>query len=302
VPFLSVALTVDAKRADDLSDQLLEAGAIAVDTEDAQAGTVYERAFFAEPETATEPIWQLVRISALFAEDSDIAVHVARALSGAGLETTLSYTVARIDDQDWVRATQAQFAPVRISRRLWVVPSWHEAPDPSAINLVIDPGLAFGTGTHATTRLCLAWLESTVRGGESVLDYGSGSGILAIAAMKLGARSARGVDVDAAALLAARHNAMQNRVAAEFILPDDASGATADIVVANILARPLQLLAPLLAKATAAGGAIALSGILTEQTAEVSRTYEEWFDMRPAQTVEGWVLLTGFKRARSLST
>jgi ribosomal protein L11 methyltransferase len=194
-----------------------------------------------------------------------------------------------------VRATQSQFKPVRVSRRLWVVPTWHTPPDPAAINLTIDPGLAFGTGTHPTTRLCLAWLDANLRGGESVLDYGCGSGILAIAALKLGAARAYGVDIDPAALLAARHNAMQNQVAAQFEAADRAAPEPVNIVLANILANPLKLLAPLLARATRAGGHLLLSGVLEPQAAEVGVVYQAWFDLDGEQHDEGWVLLHGIK-------
>jgi ribosomal protein L11 methyltransferase len=176
-----------------------------------------------------------------------------------------------------------------------VVPTWHTPPDPAAINLIIDPGLAFGTGTHSTTRLCLQWLDDHVRGGESVLDYGCGSGILAIAAVKLGAGHATGVDIDAAALLAARTNAMQNQVVMQFESAAQAASTVHDIVLANILANPLIMLAPLLARATRGGGHVVLSGILEQQAAEVSDTYSEWFAMSTAQHDEGWVLLSGVR-------
>ena len=176
------------------------------------------------------------------------------------------------------------------------MPTWHAPPDPTAINLIIDPGLAFGSGTHPTTRLCLCWLDANLRGGGRVLDYGCGSGILAIAAVKLGAACATGVDIDAEALLAARHNAMQNQVTVEFEAPDHAAPQAADIALANILARPLKLLAPLLARATRAGGQIVLPGVLEHQADEVRDAYREWFAMNVTQSDEGWVLLAGVKR------
>lgn len=301
MPFLSVALVVDASRADTFSDALLAAGALAVETADGAAGTPGERALFAEPGAACDPEWQITQVSALFSDEMDVRASVSQALRAAVLDPQSSYTVDEIADQDWVRTTQSQFAPVRISASLWVVPTWHTPPDPAAVNLIIDPGLAFGTGTHPTTRLCLRWLENRVRGGESVLDYGCGSGILAIAAMKLGAARAIAVDVEAGALLAARHNAMQNQTAVEFTNPDGASGAVADIVVANILARPLQLLAPVLARSTAERGAIALSGILETQVDAVCSAYREWFDLAPVQIDEGWVLLTGVRRQEKIA-
>ncbi len=294
--WLAVTLTVGASVAEAFSDALLVSGAVSVGTTDAHAGTPSEHAIFAVPGAPGSPAWKLVKVNALFDEDAEIATHVAAALVAANLDPAQAYTVERIADQDWVRATQSQFPPVRVSPRLWVVPTWHAPPDPAAINLVIDPGLAFGTGTQPSTRLCLAWLDAHLRGGESVLDYGCGSGILAIAAMKLGAARAAGIDIDAAALLAARTNAMQNEVAVRFEAPDHPLAETVDIVLANILASPLQLLAPLLASATRSGGRVVLAGILEHQAAELEDTYARWFSMDTIQRDEGWVLLAGVRR------
>ena len=244
--------------------------------------------------------WELSKVSALFDDHDDVAASVAVALRAAGIDPAHRFEVERVADQDWVRATQSQFQPVRVSPRLWVVPTWGTPPDPKAINLIIDPGLAFGTGTHPTTRLCLAWLDASLRGGEAVLDYGCGSGILAIAAIKLGAARAAGVDIDATALLAARHNAMQNRVEVQFEGADQAASAVYDIVLANILANPLKLLAPLLARATRAGGWVVLSGILEHQADAVRDAYREWFDMNMTQQDEGWMLLSGSRRQGSV--
>jgi ribosomal protein L11 methyltransferase len=294
--WLAVTLTADARHVETLSDALLTGGAISVETTDAYAGTPRELALFAEPGEPCAAGWERVNVAALFAEHADVAAQVAAALAAAGCDPSQSYAVERVADQDWVRASQAQFKPVCVSSRLWVVPTWHTPPDPGAINLIIDPGLAFGTGTHPSTRLCLNWLDTRLRGGESVLDYGCGSGILAIAAMKLGAARAVGVDIDAAALLAARQNAMQNEVTARFVAPDHLLAETADVVLANILAHPLELLAPLLARATRGGGRIVLAGILEHQAAEVSDAYREWFDMDSTEHDEGWVLLAGVRR------
>ena len=291
--WLRVTLKTDAGSVDALTDQLLIAGALSVDVTDADAGTPRERALFVEPEVAGVPSWETATISALFDESIDVSACVAEALRATGLDPARGFEIERVANRDWVRATQSQFQPLRISPRLWVVPTWHSPPDPAAINLVIDPGLAFGTGAHPTTRLCLDWLDCNLQGGESVLDYGCGSGILAIAALKLGAARATGVDIDSAALLAARHNAMQNQSAARFESVDRAVSAEHDVVLANILANPLQLLAPLLAQATCRGGRIVLSGILEPQAAEVRDSYREWFDMGVTEHDEGWVLLSG---------
>jgi ribosomal protein L11 methyltransferase len=294
--WLAVTLTVDARSADALSDALLHMGAASVDVTDALAGTSRERALFAEPDDTAVPMWELVNVKALFDANADIAVDVALALQAAGLDPACAFDIEPVADQDWVRATQSQFQPVRISARLWIVPTWHAPPDPGAINLIIDPGLAFGTGTHPTTRLCLRWLDSSLRGGEAVLDYGCGSGILAIAAHKLGARRAVGVDIDPTALLAARHNAMQNQTDVQFEGVDQAASPIYDIVLANILASPLQLLAPLLTHALRSGGQIVLSGILEHQAEEVRNAYRKSFDMHTTRSDEGWVLLAGVRR------
>lgn len=294
--WLSVTLTVNAGGVEALSDALLDAGAVAVDLTDANAGTPLECALFDEPNAPGAPAWKSARVNALFDEHADAAALVARALRATGLNPAHAVEVKRIADQDWVRATQSQFPPVRVSPRLWVVPTWHTPPDPLAINLIIDPGLAFGTGTHPTTRLCLAWLDANLGGGEHVLDYGCGSGILAIAAIKLGAAHAAGVDIDVGALLAARQNAMQNRVAVKFESAERPVSSTYDVVLANILANPLLLLAPLLAQATRGGGHIVLSGILGHQTDDIRNRYDEWFNMKTAQHDDGWVLLSGIRR------
>ena len=196
-----------------------------------------------------------------------------------------------------MRLTQSQFEPIPISSRLWIVPTWHTPVDPNAINIVLDPGLAFGTGSHPTTRLCLRWLDENLKSGESVLDYGCGSGILAIAALKLGAAHAVGVDVDSQAIQASRDNALVNRVEnALFNLPDSVPQSSYDLVVANILTNPLRLLAPLLANATRQGGRIVLSGILEEQAQDVIKIYNQWFDIKAPIFEDGWTCLSGRKR------
>lgn len=296
--WLSVSFEVAAAEVEAVSDALLEAGAASVDVADAAAGSPAEQAVFAEP--GTEPLrpWRRSRVSVLVAEGADATALVVGACARAGITPPLLHAHP-VADLDWVRASREQFTPIRVSPRLWVVPSWHEPPDPDAINIVLDPGLAFGTGNHATTRMCLNWLERALRGGESVLDYGCGSGILAIAAMKLGAARAEGVDIDGQALLAARHNAIQNRVLATFYDAADAIRRPAQIVVANILAHPLIVLAPLLGRLTARRGRIALAGLLAGQAGEVRAAYEPWFVFDAPEEDEGWVLLSGTRKTAS---
>lgn len=297
MPWLCAILHVDESAIEELSDALLAAGAVAVDVQDASAGTAAERPIFAEPGEVSAAGWHANRVSALFAIDADLHVLIPQVLTEAGIAPAAGFHVERVEDADWVRLTQSQFQPLQITPRLWVVPSWHELPDPEAINIVLDPGVAFGTGAHPTTRLCLRWLDTVITPDVDVLDYGCGSGILAIAAMKLGARSARGIDIDPQAVLAANDNAGRNGVAAHFAAAaDDAPVKPAEIVVANILANPLTVLAPLLSRLTLPGGRIALSGILVEQTQSVLDVYAANFDMQTADNDDGWVLLTGIRR------
>lgn len=294
--WLSVALVVGTEAVELLSDGLLQRGAVSVDVADAAAGTAFEQPIFDEPGGARTPGWEHARVTALFQSDAALDACVRAACADAGLPAETAFEVTRVDDQDWVRATQAQFGPQQISPRLWIVPSWHAAPDPAALNILLDPGLAFGTGSHPTTRLCLRWLEASIRGGETVIDFGCGSGILAITALKLGAGRAEGVDIDTLAVLAARDNAVQNRVPAEFHTAAERLQAPSDIVVANILANPLIVLEPLLASLTVPGGRIALSGVLAEQAAEVAAAYERDYALVPPVEEGGWVLVTGTRR------
>lgn len=296
MPWQSVRILVDSKQAEPLSDALMEVGALSVSLEDADAGTVDETPLFGEPDYPTAELWPHSIAAVLLEEDTDVAEILARAAQQAGISVPTEYTVEAVAEQDWVRLTQSQFDPIPISPRLWIVPTWHDAPDSSAINLKLDPGLAFGTGSHPTTRLCLRWLDAHLAGNETLLDYGCGSGILAIAAVKLGAARVDGVDIDAQAVTASCDNATLNDVTAHFCLPGDLADGQYDIVVANILTNPLKGMAPLLAGRVRAGGQIVLSGILAEQAEEVMTVYREWFHFAPPEVDEGWVRLAGVKQ------
>jgi len=276
-----------------LSDALLAAGAISVDVADAHAGTGQETPIFQEPGEEPGVAYSSNRLIALFDPGTDAAAALARACAAAGLDPVPEYRTAEVPDQDWVKLTQNQFAPTRVSARLWVVPSWHAAPDGSAINIVLDPGLAFGTGSHPSTRLCLDWLDRHLIPGSSVIDYGCGSGILAIAAAKLGAGRVVGVDIDPLALVTSRYNAEQNRVGATFVGADGLRPQPSDVVMANILSNPLKILAPLLAELTMPRGQVVLSGILAPQTGAVADAYSEWFDMELPVEEQGWIRLSG---------
>jgi ribosomal protein L11 methyltransferase len=289
------SVVVAGNRAEALAGALESAGAVATDFCDAHAGTAGEEALFAEP--GAEPrLWARCRVSALFPESVDASQALANAAQACDCLWLEPPAVDLLADEDWVRLTQAQFGPIRASKRLWIVPTWHEPPEQDAVNLMLDPGAAFGTGSHPTTRLCLAWLDREVRGGESVLDYGCGSGILAIAAMKLGAGRATAVDIDPLALEAARYNAHSNDVVLEVLSADAPLTIEADITVANILANPLRMLAALLAAHTVPGGRLVLSGILAGQQAQVRAAYARWFDLGLEGEDAGWIALAGPRR------
>ncbi len=275
MPWLELSLELEAAAAEAFSECLLEAGALSVALDDLEAAR------------------QTLR--ALLAPGSNASRVVAAASGLAGLGAVPAFSIREIADADWVRSSQAQFAPCEIGARLWIGATWHQAPAGRAA-VQIDPGLAFGTGSHPTTRLALRFLERTLRGGESLLDYGCGSGILAIAAAKLGAARIDAVDLDPEAVETAAANALANRVALRAALPEALPTATYDIVVSNILAQPLIVLAPLLAARAASGGRIALSGILEPQAAEVLAAYVPWFELRIDQTEDGWALLAGTRK------
>ncbi|SIT42091.1 methylase for 50S ribosomal subunit protein L11 [Paraburkholderia piptadeniae] len=285
------------EHAEALSDALLELGALSVSVEDADADTPDEQPLFGEPGLTPErTAWTHSRVIALLAPEHEPAVLLAAAANELGLADTPSFSVREVEEQDWVRLTQSQFDPIPIGERIWVVPSWHAAPDPDALVLELDPGLAFGTGSHPTTRLCMEWLEQSVKKGESVLDYGCGSGILAILAKKCGADPVIGIDIDPQAVESARHNSERNHADVTYGLPDDCPADEFDIVVANILSNPLKLMASMLSSKVKPGGRIALSGILARQAEEVASIYRQWIDIAVWREHEGWVCLAGTRR------
>jgi ribosomal protein L11 methyltransferase len=295
-----IVIEVARDHAEGLSDALMEAGALSVSVEDADEGTDAEQPLFGEPGMEPkEAAWEHSRVVALADVDADHSFIVAAAAQAVGLKALPAYTTRSVADEDWVRLTQSQFEPIHIGKNIWVVPSWHEAPDPAALILELDPGLAFGTGSHPTTRLCMEWLEAHPAPGRTVLDYGCGSGILAMVARKLGAAPVTGVDIDPQAIESARDNAARNGVEdIEYYVPDDfAQSAHADakfdIVVANILSSPLKLMAPMLSGRVADGGALVLSGVLARQADEVAAAYAPFIKLSVWAEHEGWVALHG---------
>ena len=296
MPFLQVNIVVPSSHAELLSDELMEVGALSTAIEDAYAGTDKEQPIFDEPNEPSAEIWEQSLIIAMFDADTDVDAAVAL-LPENMRPVKEAYTVTSVAYQDWVKLTQSQFDPIHVSDRLWITPTWHEAPTDGSINIELDPGLAFGTGSHPTTFLCLRWLDAHMPQGASVLDYGCGSGILAITAAKLGAGKVVGVDIDKQAIRASHDNATQNQVNIEVYLPDAQPEGQFDVVVANILANPLRMLGQMLAGRVKTDGQIVLSGILAEQVEEISALYQQWFDMKPATIQDGWACLFGTKRA-----
>jgi len=303
--WLRLQMEVRAPLAEALSDALLDMGAQSVTIEDAHADTPDETPRYGEPGMATVAGWQDSRISAIVDLHSDTRALIEAAACAAGLPAAPEYEVAQVDDDDWVRRTQSQFEPLRVGEHLWIVPSWCALPAASdAIVVRLDPGLAFGTGSHATTRLMLGWLEGALaaqRGDRShrtwrVLDYGCGSGILALAAAKLGASEVVAIDLDPGALEACAENARANGVSMRIGLPEALPAGRYDLIMSNILARPLLDLAPLFAACTAPGARIALSGVLAEQATQVAAAYAGQFDLGVEAVSEGWALLAGERR------
>lgn len=297
--WIEIVAEVERAQAEQFSDALMEFGALSVSVEDADEGTDAEQPLFGEPGMEPEQAaWEHSRVVALTPTDCNHADLIADAAAQCGMAVP-QHLLRAVADQDWVRLTQSQFEPMQIGKNIWVVPSWHTAPDPAAIILELDPGLAFGTGSHPTTRLCMEWLEHAAPIDLSVLDYGCGSGILAIVAKKLGAADVVGIDIDPQAVSAAEFNAVRNQTDIRFALPDTVSSTTYDIVVANILSNPLKLMAPMLANKVAPGGRLVLSGVLARQADEVAAAYAPYLALSVWQERDGWVALHGQRPASS---
>lgn len=296
MPWLQIKVVTNPDIAEFYEDLLLEAGCAAVTFEDAKDQPIFE------PELGTTPLWGTTVITGLFAAEHDLESTLAflneQKLSVEGGDT-IEFKAEILEDKDWEREWMTHYHPMQFGSHFWVCPSWIEVPDANAVNLMLDPGLAFGTGTHPTTALCLEWLASEPLQNRSVIDYGCGSGILGIAAILLGASAVSGVDIDPQALTATQDNLVRNGLDKERLpvfFPKSFDSEPVDLVIANILAGPLKELAPTLAELVKSGGQLILSGLLIEQADELISTYSEWFDMEPPSTKEEWVRLTGRKR------
>ncbi len=296
MPWLQIKVVTSPDIAEFYEDLLLEAGCAAVTFEDAKDQPIFE------PELGTTPLWGSTVITGLFAAEHDLGSTLAflneQKLSVKGGDK-IEFKAEILEDKDWEREWMTHYHPMQFGPNFWVCPSWIEVPDANAVNLMLDPGLAFGTGTHPTTALCLEYLASHSMQNRTVIDYGCGSGILGIAAILLGASAVSGVDIDPQALTATQDNLLRNNLGKERLpvfFPSSFESEPIDLVIANILAGPLKELAPTLAELVKSGGQLILSGLLVEQADELISTYSEWFDMEPPSTKEEWVRLTGRKR------
>jgi ribosomal protein L11 methyltransferase len=285
---LHITTTVDY--ANQMGDQLLLLGAEAVTMHDAGDQPIYE------PALNATPLWQKTRVVGLFDKEHAMEPIIHYLETQQSNKLIDHFYLQPLDDQDWERSCLTDFKPLRFGQRLWICPSWLTPPEPHAVNIILDPGLAFGTGTHPTTALCLTWLDAHIQPGQTVIDYGCGSGILALAALKLGAKHVIAIDHDPQALTATRSNADRNAITPsqlETYLPDDIHPQPADMLIANILAQPLIELAPLFATLLKPNGQLLLSGILAEQADEVITRYLPWFSMQAPAYQQEWVRLTG---------
>lgn len=274
-------------------DGLLELGAVAITLSDAKDEPLYE------PLPGDTPIWQHSIVTGLFTQERSLEALYDGLIKRLPEHQIQSAKKMIVDDQDWERVHLQYFKPIQCAEKLWVVPSWHEAPDPSAVNIQLDPGLAFGTGGHATTALCLSWLGENDIQGKSVIDYGCGSGILAIAAYKLGASDLRAVDIDPQAIDASRDNTQRNDIDPALLnitLPEQFKSDPADLLIANILSGPLVDFAPKFSELVKAGGQILLSGILETQADDIKQAYQPYFELDPITVKEDWIRVSGTRK------
>lgn len=292
MPWIQLRLSANEDTSEKYSDWLSACGAQAVTFIDAQDTPIYE------PLPGDEVIyWHNTVVMGLFDASHDMDKTITYLKSIHPDKNNMAYKLEQLEDKDWEREWMDNFHPMKFGERLWICPSWREVPDPTAVNVMLDPGLAFGTGTHPTTALCLTWLDGLDLVGKTVVDFGCGSGILSLAALKLGAKKVIGIDIDPQALQASKANAERNGIAdrLELFLPKDQPSFKADVVVANILAGPLRELAPTIIEFVAPNGQLALSGVLEEQANELQNIYSQWCEMDAIAVQDEWVRLSGKK-------
>ncbi len=285
--WIQINITVNEPVAEPLSDAFMEVGAVSVTFADAQDNPIYE------PELGTTPIWQQTRVIALFDAEVDAKAIIAQLTAQMPELSENAFRIEALEDKDWIRAWMDQFEPMQFGNHLWIVPSWCEAPDANAVNLLLDPGMAFGTGTHPTTALCLTWLDQHPPKDLNVIDYGCGSGVLALAAQKLGAQSVQGTDIDPQAILASQQNAQRNQADIPFSLVKDFQSPPVDCLLANILAGPLKELAPEFKRLLKPNGTLVLSGLLAQQADELIEFYQaQGFSLTGQNTLDDWAQLS----------
>ncbi|MEQ5137848.1 50S ribosomal protein L11 methyltransferase [Providencia alcalifaciens] len=292
MPWIQIRLNSNAKDAEALGDELMETGSVSVTFQDSHDTPVFE------PLPGETRLWGDTDVIGLYDAETDMKWVVTQLENSPLLGAGFVHKIEQIEDKDWEREWMDNFHPMRFGQRLWICPSWRDVPDPSAVNVMLDPGLAFGTGTHPTTSLCLEWLDGLDLEGKTVIDFGCGSGILAIAALKLGAARAIGIDIDPQAILASRDNAQRNGVSERLSLylpKDQPQDLQADVVVANILAGPLRELAPMISVLPRAGGHLGLSGVLASQAEGVADAYGADFNIDPVAEKDEWCRITGVK-------
>ena len=294
MPWIQINTTVQEPLAEPLSDALIELGAASVTFEDAKDAPIFE------PEIGTTPIWAQTKVIGLFDAEVDANSIVTAIKTQFPELAEQPFKIEQLEDKDWVRAWMDQFQPMQFGDHLWIVPSWHQPPEPEAINLMLDPGMAFGTGTHPTTALCLTWLDQHPPVNQTVIDYGCGSGILALAAQKLGAKSVVGTDIDPQAITASKQNAERNQETIPFHLVKDFDSEPVDLLIANILAGPLKELAPEFDRLLKPGGTLVLSGLLTTQAEGLQQHYQQYgIELTTLETQDEWALLAGKKQTKS---
>ncbi|ARA78138.1 50S ribosomal protein L11 methyltransferase [Pectobacterium brasiliense] len=293
MPWIQLKINTSGKVAEQLGDVMMESGAVSVTFQDTHDNPVFE------PLPGETRLWGDTDAIALYDAETDMNAVIAMLEQEPLLGVGFKHKIEQLEDKDWEREWMDNFHPMQFGKRLWICPSWRDIPDPTAVNVMLDPGLAFGTGTHPTTALCLQWLDGLDLEGKTIIDFGCGSGILAIAALKLGAARAIGIDIDPQAIQASRDNAQRNGVSErlELYLPkDQPADLSADVVVANILAGPLRELAPLISDLPKAGGHLGLSGVLATQAEGVAEAYADKFTLDPVAEREEWCRITGQRR------